>query len=103
MRLRKNMKRAAAAALALSVALSAAAPAALAKDYYIENGDITVTVTEEGDTYVRVGEAKDKDDIGEKDDTDVVIKGGENPGKQTENNSDGSADEAEGTADDDGC
>ena len=90
------MKRAAAAALALSVALSAAAPAALAKDYYIENGDITVTVTEEGDTYVRVGEAKDKDDIGEKDDTDVVIKGGENPGKQTENNSDGSADEAEG-------
>lgn len=96
MRLRKNMKRAAAAALALSVALSAAAPAALAKDYYIGDGDITVTVTEEGDTYVRVGEAKDKDDIGEKDDTDVVIKGGENPGKQTENNSDGSADEAEG-------
>lgn len=96
MRLRKNMKRAAAAALALSVALSAAAPAALAKDYYIDDGDITVTVTEDGDTYVRVGEAKDKDDIGEKDDTDVVIKGGENPGKQTENNSDGSADEAEG-------
>ena len=90
------MKRAAAAALALSVALSAAVPAALAKDYYIGDGDITVTVTEDGDTYVRVGEAKDKDDIGEKDDTDVVIKGGENPGKQTENNSDGSADEAEG-------
>lgn len=96
MRLRKNMKRAAAAALALSVALSAAAPAALAKDYYIGDGDITVTVTEDGDTYVRVGDAKDDKDIGEKDDTDVVIKGGENPGKQTENNSDGSADEAEG-------
>lgn len=101
MRLRKNMKRAAAAALALSMALSAAAPAALAKDYYIENGDITVTVTEEGDTYVRVGDAKDKDDIGVKDDTAVVIKGGKNPNKQTENNSDGSAaddtaDEAEG-------
>lgn len=90
------MKRAAAAALALSVALSAAAPAALAKEYDISKGDITVTVTKDGDTYVRVGEAKDKDDIGEKDDTDVVIKGGENPGKQTENNSDGSADEAEG-------
>ena len=90
------MKRAAAAALALSVALSAAAPAALAKDYYIGDGDITVTVTEDGDTYVRVGDAKDDKDIGEKDDTDVVIKGGENPGKQTENNSDGSADEAEG-------
>lgn len=96
MRLRKNMKRAAAAALALSVALSAAAPAALAKDYYIENGDITVTVTEEGDTYVRVGEAKDKDDIGVKDDTDVVIKGGKDPNKTAGTNSDGSADEAEG-------
>lgn len=101
MRLRKNMKRAAAAALALSMALSAAAPAALAKDYYIENGDITVTVTEEGDTYVRVGDAKDKDDIGVKDDTDVVIKGGTDPNKPAGTNSDGSAaddtaDEAEG-------
>ena len=94
MRLRKNMKRAAAVALALSVALSAAAPAALAKDYYIDDGDITVTVTEDGDTYVRVGEAKDKDDIGEKDDTDVVIKGGTDPNKPAETNSDGSADEA---------
>lgn len=93
MRLRKNMKRAAAAALALSVALSAAAPAALAKEYDISKGDITVTVTEDGDTYVRVGNAKNDEDIGEKDDTEVVIKGGE---KQTENNSDGSADEAEG-------
>lgn len=92
MRLRKNMKRAAAAVLALSVALSAAAPAALAKEYDISKGDITVTVTEDGDTYVRVGGAKDDKDIGEKDDTEVVIKGGE---KQTENNSDGSADEAE--------
>lgn len=89
------MKRAAAAALALSMALSAAAPAALAKDYYIENGDITVTVTEEGDTYVRVGEATAKDDIGVKDDTDVVIKGGTDPNKPEETNSDGSADEVE--------
>lgn len=95
MRVRKNMKRAAAAALALSMALSAAAPAALAKDYYIENGDITVTVTEEGDTYVRVGDAKDKDDIGEIDKTDVVIKGGKDPNKPAETNSDGSADEVE--------
>ena len=76
------------------MALSAAAPAALAKDYYIDDGDITVTVTEDGDTYVRVGEAKDKDDIGEKDDTDVVIKGGTDPNKPAETNSDGSADEA---------
>ena len=87
------MKRAAAAALALSVALSAAAPAALAKDYYIDDGDITVIVTENGDTYVLVGKAADKGDIGVKDDTEVVIKGGENPDKQTGNKSGGSADE----------
>lgn len=92
MRLRKNMKRAAAAALALSMALSAAAPAALAKEYDISKGDITVTVTKDGDTYVRVGKAANKDDIGVKDDTDVVIKGGENPDKTAGNNSDGSAD-----------
>lgn len=88
MRLRKNMKRAAAAALALSVALSAAAPAALAKEYYIGDGNITVTVKENGDTYVRVGNAQE-----EKDDTAVVIKGGKSSDKQTENNSDGPADE----------
>lgn len=93
MRLRKNMKRAAAAALALSVALSAAAPAALAKEYDISKGDITVTVTEDGDTYVRVGDAKDDKDIGEKDDTEVVIRGGENSDKTAGNNSDGSADD----------
>lgn len=87
------MKRAAAAALALSVALSAAAPAALAKEYYIDDGNITVTVTEDGDTFVRVGKAANKDDIGVKDDTEVVIKGGKNPGKTAENNSDGPADE----------
>lgn len=92
MRLRKNMKRAAAAALALSVALSAAAPAALAKEYYIDDGNITVTVTEDGDTFVRVGKAANKDDIGVKDDTDVVIKGGKSSDKQTENKSDGPAD-----------
>lgn len=88
MRLRKNMKRAAAAALALSVALSAAAPAALAKEYYIDDGNITVTVKENGDTYVSVGNAQE-----EKDDTAVVIKGGKSSDKQTENKSDGPADE----------
>lgn len=88
MRLRKNMKRAAAAALALSVALSAAAPAALAEDYYISNGDITVTVKEDGRTYVRVGDAEEVEDH-----TGVVIKGGEAPDKTAGNNSDGSADD----------
>lgn len=93
MRLRKNMKRAAAAALALSVALSAAAPAALAKEYDISKGNITVTVTEDGDTYVRVGKAKGDKDIGEKDDTEVVIRGGEDSNNSAENNSDGPADD----------
>ena len=74
---------------------AAAAPAALAKDYYIGEGNITVTVTEDGDTYVRVGDAKDDKDIGEKDDTAVVIKGGTDPNKPAETNSDGSADEVE--------
>ena len=85
------MKRAAAAALALSMALSVAAPAALAKDYYIDDGDITVTVKEDGRTYVSVGDADEVED-----NTGVVIKGGKNPNKPAENNSDGSADEAEG-------
>lgn len=90
------MKRAAAAALALSVALSAAAPAALAEEYYISNGDITVTVKEDGRTFVRVGEAEEVEDH-----TGVVIKGGEDPNKTAGNNSDGAtdddtADEAEG-------
>lgn len=87
------MKRAAAAALALSVALSAAAPAALAKEYDISKGNITVTVTEDGDTYVRVGKAKGDKDIGEKDDTEVVIRGGEDSNNSAENNSDGPADD----------
>ena len=90
MRLRKNMKRAAAAALALSVALSAAAPAALAEDYYIGEGNITVTVKEDGRTYVSVGNAEEVEDH-----TDVVIKGGTDPNKPAETNSDGSADEVE--------
>lgn len=88
MRLRKNMKRAAAAALALSVALSAAAPAALAEDYYIGEGNITVTVTADGVTHVRVGDGEEVEDH-----TGVVIKGGKNPNKPPENNSDGAADD----------
>lgn len=77
MRLRKNMKRA----------------AALAKEYDISKGNITVTVTEDGDTYVRVGKAKGDKDIGEKDDTEVVIRGGEDSNNSAENNSDGPADD----------
>ena len=82
------MKRAAAAALALSVALSAAAPAALAADYYISKGDITVTVDKDGRTFVSVGGAEAVED-----NTGVVIKGGEDPDKTAGNNSDGSADD----------
>lgn len=92
MRLRKNMKRAAAAALALSVALSAAAPAALAKEYDISQGDITVTVTEDGTTYVKhSGKENYENEFGDLDNGDITIKGSEDPGEQTGNNSDGSA------------
>ena len=96
MRLRKNMKRAAAAALALSMALSAAAPAALAKEYDISKGDITVTVTEEGYTYVKHSDKKQYDnEFGDLDNGDIVIKGGKDPNKPAGTNSDGSADEVE--------
>lgn len=101
MRLRKNMKRAAAAALALSVALSAAMPAS-AGTYYIDKGDITVTVTEDGTTYVKhSGKENYENEFGDLDNGDITIKGSEDPDKQTGNNSDGSADgdtadEAEG-------
>lgn len=101
MRLRKNMKRAAAAALALSMALSAAMPAS-AGTYYIDKGDITVTVTEDGTTYVKhSGKENYENEFGDLDNGDITIKGSEDPGEQTGNNSDGpadgdTADEAEG-------
>lgn len=91
MRLRKNMKRAAAAALALSMALSAAMPAS-AGIYYIDKGDITVTVTEDGTTYVKhSGKENYENEFGDLDNGDITIKGSEDPGEQTGNNSDGSA------------
>lgn len=91
MRLRKNMKRAAAAALALSMALSAAMPAS-AGTYYIDKGDITVTVTEDGTTYVKhSGKEQYDNELGDLDNGDITIKGSEDPGEQTGNNSDESA------------
>lgn len=91
MRLRKNMKRAAAAALALSMALSAAMPAS-AGTYYIDKGDITVTVTKDGTTYVKhSGKENYENEFGDLDNGDITIKGSEDPGEQTGNNSDGSA------------
>lgn len=93
MRLRKNMKRAAAAALALSMALSAAMPAS-AGTYYIDKGDITVTVTKDGTTYVKhSGKENYENEFGDLDNGDITIKGSEDPGEQTGNNSDGPADE----------
>lgn len=92
MRLRKNMKRAAVAALALSMALSAAMPAS-AGTYYIDKGDITVTVTKDGTTYVKhSGKENYENEFGDLDNGDITIKGSEDPGEQTGNNSDGSAD-----------
>lgn len=63
-------------ALALTVAMVAgmAAPA-YAGTYYIGDGDITITKDESG-TYVKQGNNSSNDGKGDKDNTDIVIKGG---------------------------
>lgn len=63
-------------ALALTAAMVAgmAAPA-YAGTYYIGDGDITITKDESG-TYVKQGNNSSNDGKGDKDNTDIVIKGG---------------------------
>lgn len=63
-------------ALALTAAMVAgmAAPA-YADIYYIGDGDITITKDESG-TYVKQGNNSSNDGKGDKDNTDIVIKGG---------------------------
>lgn len=63
-------------ALALTAAMVAgmAAPA-YAGTYYIGDGDITITKDESG-TYVKQGNNRSNDGKGDKDNTDIVIKGG---------------------------
>ena len=63
MRLRKNMKRTAAAVLALSMAVSAvAAPASAAYICDVSQGNVVVSVNEKGEKSIKVGENEVKND-----------------------------------------
>ena len=76
MRLRKNMKRTAAAVLALSMAVSAvAAPASAAYICDVSQGNVVVSVNEKGEKTIKVG---DKDVQDNKDGTDDIIITGDN-------------------------
>ena len=76
MRLRKNMKRTAAAVLALSMAVSAvAAPASAAYICDVSQGNVVVSVDKSGNKTIKVG---DKDVQDNKDGTDDIIITGDN-------------------------
>ena len=81
MRLRKNMKRTAAAVLALSMAVSAvAAPASAAYICDVSQGNVVVSVDKSGNKTIKVG---DKDVQDNKDGTDDIIIIGDNTTKPT--------------------
>ena len=74
MRLRKNMKRTAAAVLALSMAVSAvAAPASAAYICDVSQGNVVVSVDSEGNKSIKVGDAEVKDNGDGKD--EIIITG----------------------------
>ena len=76
MRLRKTMKRTAAAVLALSMAVSAvAAPASAAYICDVSQGNVVVSVDKSGNKTIKVG---DKDVQDNKDGTDDIIITGDN-------------------------
>lgn len=81
MRLRKNMKRTAAAVLALSMAVSAvAAPASAAYICDVSRGNVEVSVNEKGEKTITVGGvAVEKSE----DDSDDIIITGDNTGDNT--------------------
>ena len=81
MRLRKNMKRTAAAVLALSMAVSAvAAPASAAYICDVSQGDVVVSVDKSGTQTITVG---GKDVVKTEDDSDDIIITGDNTGDNT--------------------
>ncbi|MFR0787694.1 MAG: hypothetical protein ACLSHM_05635 [Vescimonas sp.] len=81
MRLRKNMKRTAAAVLALSMAVSAvAAPASAAYICDVSKGTVEISVDESGNKSIKVGGEKVEDN-GDK--TDDIIITGDNTGDNT--------------------
>ena len=81
MRLRKNMKRTAAAVLALSMAVSAvAAPASAAYICDVSKGNVEISVDESGNKSIKVGDAEVKDNG---DGKDEIIITGDNTGDNT--------------------
>lgn len=99
MRLRKNMKRTAAAVLALSMAVSAAAaPASAAYICDVSKGDVVVSVNAGGNKTITVGGVTVDDDGDGKD--DIIITGDNTKPTATEslNAANENADEVEGEA-----
>ncbi len=97
MRLRKNMKRTAAAVLALSMAVSAvAAPASAAYICDVSKGDVEVSVDENGNKTITVNDVAVEDNKDGKD--DIIITGDNTKPTPTEslNAAEENADEAEG-------
>ena len=81
MRLRKNMKRTAAAVLALSMAVSAAAaPASAAYICDVSQGNVEISVDESGNKSIKVGGEKVEKS---EDDSDDIIITGDNTGDNT--------------------
>lgn len=99
MRLRKNMKRTAAAVLALSMAVSAvAAPASAAYICDVSQGNVVVSVDSEGNKKITVNDKAVEDN---KDGTDDIIITGDNTkpaATESLNAAKENADEAEGEA-----
>lgn len=96
MRLRKNMKRTAAAVLALSMAVSAvAAPASAAYICDVSKGDVEVSVDENGNKTITVNDVAVEDNKDGKD--DIIITGDNTKPTPTEslNAAEKNADEAE--------
>lgn len=101
MRLRKNMKRTAAAVLALSMAVSAvAAPASAAYICDVSQGNVVVSVDSEGNKSIKVGENEVKNDGDGSE--DIIITGDNTKPAATEslNAAKENADEAENAGED---
>lgn len=97
MRLRKNMKRTAAAVLALSMAVSAvAAPASAAYICDVSQGNVEISVDESGNKSITVG-GKKVEDNGDKTD-DIIITGDNTKATASLNAAEENAAEAEKSA-----
>ena len=94
MRLRKNMKRTAAAVLALSMAVSAvAAPASAAYICDVSQGNVEISVDADGNKSIKVGDAEVKDNGDGKD--EIIITGDNTKSTESQNAEEENTSEAE--------